>query len=452
MQKEKSTFYKKIITLALPIGLQSLLQTSLSFVDTLMIGQLGDVAIASVGLANQFFFLVSLVFFGFGSGGAIFLSQFWGAKNEDAMQKVMGFVMVVCGSISLLFSLSSIFLPSLLMNLFTTDLSVVNAGSEYLRWVGISYIFVSVSIIISNTFRITGNARTPLIISFFSLSLNAFLNLLLIFGLWIFPRMGIAGAALATTISRFVELLLLVIVAHKKKSPAEIKFDKAFSFSKAFAKNFMKTTGPVVANEAFWALGMMAYKIAYSKMGIDVIASVNVTEAIQNLFFVIGMALANSVAIVLGNEIGSKRTAHIQKYALISLGISFGSGALMGLFMIIFSPYIPGLFNVSTNILDMTIRSLATLGILCPVKYMNMCTIVGILRSGGDTKYSFFAELTSVWFVGVPAAFIGGLILKLPIYNLYFLIGLEEVAKLAAAIPRILKKKWINDLTSVGEL
>jgi putative MATE family efflux protein len=440
-------FYTTLISLSFPIMLQNLLASSLSFVDTLMIGQLGEIQIAAVGLANQMFFLVILLFFGISSGSSIFFSQFWGSRDLKSIHKTLGLALIIGLTGAGIITAASIAFPASIMRIFTPDPAVIAVGTEYLRIVGISYMFTAVTFIFSSALRSTGNPRLPLLVSAISMTTNAIFNYLLIFGKFGFPQMGVRGAAIATVGSRALEVFLILFLSYRMKKPTAAPLREFFAFDKVFTAKFVKTVTPVILNEMAWSLGMVMYKIVFARMGTSVIASVNVTEAIQSLFFVVFIGTGNGSAIMIGNKIGEKRQDLAHRYAGGALILGFLLGGSIGIIMSLLSPVIPLAFRVSPEILAMTTRSLALLAILMPFKTFNMHSIVGVLRSGGDTRFSLILELTGVWFVGVPLALIGGLLLQLPIYWLYLLVGLEEIYKMLIGIRRIRSGKWLNDLT-----
>ncbi len=439
-------FIVRLIQLSVPIMLQNLLSSSVSFVDTLMIGLVGESALAAVGLANQMFFLIVLFYFGVSSGAAIFVAQFWGAGDRKKMHQVMGIALVISLLGALFAAAVSILIPGTIMRVFTNDPVVIAYGMEYLRIVGVSYLFTAVVMIYSAALRSTGDSKTPLFISLFSMSLNVVLNYLLIFGHWGFPQMGVAGAALATTIARFAEVVLLLGRVYGLKTPVAAPLRSLVSFPKPLVKIYFITCLPVILNEMFWSLGMTTYKIAYSRMGIEVIASVNVSEAIQGLFFVVLMGIGNASAIMIGNRIGENNLTLAKIYANRLLKISVLTGFVLGIGLALTSSILVLPFNLSAEVAQMTTLSLIALGILIPIKAFNMVSIVGILRSGGDTRFSMLAELAGVWFIGVPFAFIGALLLHMPIYYLYLFVGLEEAFKLVLGLRRIRSGKWINRL------
>jgi putative MATE family efflux protein len=438
-----------MLSIALPVVFQGLLTNSLSFVDTLMIGQLGENAIAAVGLANQMFFLISLLFFGISSGSSIFLSQFWGAKNETNIKRVIGLSVTVAFLGASFAAIVSYFFPTQLMHIFTYDPVVVSYGVSYLKIVAISYIFTAISNVLSTALRVIGHAKIPLAVALFSLSMNAIGNYLLIFGVGPFPELGVAGAAIATTFSRFAEVALLLYITYKKHPVLAIKDRTAFKWDKAFLHLILPTSMPVIFNEIFWSLGMTTYKVAFSRIGISALAAVNVNEAIANLFFVAMMGISNATLIMIGIKIGEGRTdlakLYSKRFIIIALITGLGAGALQALM----APWFATLFNIPDEVRRMAILCLLVSAAILPIKSINMAVIVGILRAGGDTRFSMFAEMFGVWAVGVPLAFFGVLVLNLNIWQVYLLLSLEEFTKLVLGLVRIKQGRWVTDLTAV---
>ncbi len=438
-----------MFSIALPVMFQGLLTNSLSFVDTLMIGQLGEEAIAAVGLANQMFFLISLLFFGISSSSSIFLSQFWGARNEKNIKRVIGLSVTVAFIGASFSALASYFIPTQLMHIFTYDESVVTFGVTYLKIVAISYVFTAISQVLSTALRVIGHARIPLGVALFSLSMNALGNYLLIFGIGPFPELGVGGAAIATAISRLAEVALLLYVTYKKHPVLAIREKSSFQWDKEFLRLVIPTSLPVILNEMFWSLGMTTYKIAFSRIGISALAAVNVNEAIANLFFVAMMGVSNATLIMIGIKIGEGRTdlakLYAKRFVTLALFAGIGAGAMQGLL----APWFANLFNISDEVRTMAIYCLLVNAAMLPIKSINMAVIVGILRAGGDTRFSMFAEMFGVWAIGVPLAFFGVLVLNLNIWQIYLLLGMEELTKLVISMVRVVRGKWITDLTTV---
>ena len=442
----RKDFYSRLLFLSFPIIVQNLLMNSLSFIDTLMITKVSEEALAAVGLANQMYFLITLFYFGVSSGAAIFVAQYWGAKQIDKLQRTMGIALSIGLIGAIVSAFFSFFFPTLIMNVFTQDPVVVAYGIDYLRIVSVSYLMTSVVMIYSASLRSTGDSKTPMYITFISLIVNVILNYALILGHFGFPRLEVKGAAIGTLIARTLEMFLLIFIIYRRKSAVAAPLKTLFSFSFDEVKSYFATCFPVILNEIFWSLGMVFYKIAFARLGTTVIASVNVSQSIEHLFFVILIGISNAAAILIGNKIGENDIPLAQKYASTLIKIVIIFGVFMGVGLFTLAPIIPRLFTLSDYVYEITVRSLQCMALLIPIKAVTMLVVVGILRSGGDTKFSMFIELGGVWGIGVPLAFIGALVFKLPIYYLYLLVGLEEVVKASIGYYRIKSNKWITRL------
>lgn len=438
---KKRDFSKKLLITSLPVILQQLLQNSLSFADTIMIGQLGSVEIASVGLCNQIYFLISVVIFGIASGASIFTSQYWGSRDMGGFRKTVGVALSISFLIVSVFAFLSVFSPALLMRLFVDDDVVVEIGCRYLRIVGISYFFVSVSMVFSIALRSSGDMVNPTKATFISLIFNLILNYFLIFPF----GLGVVGAAIATTISRFAELAILFMIVRKSK--LGLNFRTIFDFDFIFVKQILKTAFPVIIDDFLWALGMTVYKAVYSRMGIGILAAANVSESVQNLIFVVQDGMGAAISVMIGNEIGRSNEDNAQFMAKRSLVISLYFSLLGTVLLAVLSPFVPLLFKIDSEVRLITTYALLAMAAGLPFKFNNHTAIVGIMRSGGDTNFILFTEIFSIWCVGVPLAILGGLVLKLELWEVYILILGEEIAKMIIIMPRLLKGKWINNLT-----
>lgn len=441
MLLEKKEYFKILTVTSLPIVLQNLLQNSLSFIDTLMIGQLGETAIAAIGLANQYYFLFTVVLFGITSGISIFTSQYWGAKNNDGLQKVMGLGFVLSFSFSSVFSILSIFTPDLILGFFVSDEAVIEVGRKYLQWVGISYIFTGISQIASIVIRSTGDTKRPMYVTLLSMVLDIIGNYILIFVL----NMGAVGAAIATLFARFVEMTIILVLLFR--CPARPQRSKIFSFNRKYAFSILKTTVPVLLDDTLWALGLTVYKYVYSHMGVDVLASANISSSIFDLFFVIQNGMGAGAAILLGNRIGKGEYERAKRETKYCLTANFVAGIFSAVLLASLSFTIPSFFNISDSVYRMTCLTLLLSSISLPLKYENHMIICGILRSGGDTKFLLFGEVFSMWLIGVPLVYIAGLIWSWPIWFVMLFNNVEELSKLIIFLPRVLRGKWLNDLS-----
>lgn len=439
-------FYETMMGIALPIALQNLISSSLNMVDTVMIGKLGETQIAAVGLANQVFFLFILLMFGINSGCAIFTAQFWGKEDILNIRRVMGIALISGIGVSLLFGISAHFMPEKILRAFTRDTAVISMGSDYLKIVSISYLITAVSFAYAFASRSIGQAKLPMVVSAVSLLANTGLNYLLIFGNFNFPQMGIQGAALATLIARSIEMLLMLGLIYSNKDVLAGTLKEMLSFDYSFLKKVYRTAIPVILNEGFWSLGMIMYAAAYARISTEAIASVQIANTIQGVFMVVSMGLGNSCAIMLGNVIGANRQEEAVVYGNTFCILGLIAGALLGMMLVLLSPMILGFFNISFAVYQNTSKILFIMGWFMAFRFFNTVLIIGILRSGGDTKFSLFLEMGSVWILGVPLAFLGALVFKLPVYWVYGLISLEELVKACIGVPRVISKKWVKNV------
>ena len=450
MKKENKELVSKLIVVAIPIMLQNLVQSGLGFLDTLMRGQLGEAEVAAIGGANQFYLFLQMAFFGLNSGGSIFLAQYFGAKNFEGIRKVTTFTTTISIIIGTLGWVFVSFFPSSFMSLFSQDEKVIETGVLYLRTVGISYIFAGFSMMYSGAFRAMGDAKTPMYTTILSLILNAVLNALLIFGLGPFPRLGVFGGALATVISRLVEVLLLVFISTKRKAPFVTRKIDDFKWNKVFIKE-MGTTGlPAFLHETLWSIGAILYKVAYSSLGTAAFAAFNIDMSIQDLFFVAGVGLANGSGIILGNIIGEGDKEKAQRWGMKIISYILIIGLFMGVLEVISSPFMINLYNISPKSRSIAVKALFSLSLILPFEMTGVVIMVGILRSGGDSRYSMLSEIIPMYLLSIPLAFICTKYLHLSLWAILLFKLSEIIPKMIIGGMRVRSGKWIKDLT-LGE-
>ncbi len=303
MFKDKE-FLKKLLTIGIPIAIQNLIMSSMNIVDVFMVGQLGEVEIAGLGLANQIFFLMILILFGINSGGSIFIAQFWGKKNIPKIRQTVG-ISIVLGVIVTLFSFVGVELFSKgLMGIYTKDINVIARGSEYLVIVAWSYVFTAVGFSFAIALRSIGNTKVPMYTSLISLVINLILNYIFIFGKLGFPAMGVKGAALATVIARIIECIAMIVITYSQKYEIAGKLKEFFSFEKEMLSRFVKISLPVIFHESFWALGVTTYNVVYARIGTSSIAAVSIEGSIERLAFVLFVGIGNAASVMIGNKIG----------------------------------------------------------------------------------------------------------------------------------------------------
>lgn len=450
--EKQQHFYQTLIKIAVPIFFSQLLTSVLGIIDTFMVTELGDNALSAVGIGSQFMFLLSIIQFGLFSGLGVFIAQYYGSKDYDNISKVF-MVMVICGlGISVIFLSLTQFMPRQLILLFnmneTPNQEVIDLGVSYLRIVGFSYIAMTFSFSINMLARNVQKVLIPSILQGIGVAINTVLNYLLIGGRLGFPMMGVRGAAIATLISTAVVAIMMVTYLVFTKEPAlKIHIKKIFELSRETLKKWFNTAIPVLINETFWGLGMTVYLIAYGFIGEKAVASIYLSNQINSLFWVATISIANASAVMIGNKLGSNdlETAKEWELRFRKLGALFG--VVLGSILFILAPAIIPLFGaLSSEVKDTVATILRIYAVLAPIKFLNAIFIVGSLRAGGDTKFALFAEVVSLWGVGVPLAFILSYFTELPIYYIIIFVNLEEVCKFILTYRRSASGKWLNNL------
>lgn len=441
-------FLKAMLAIALPIALQNLITSSLNMVDTLMITTLGQTSIAAVGLANQFFFFYILIVFGINSGTSIFIAQYWGKEDIKSIRKVLGLAVSLSAVMGTVFTIIAFLFPQLIMRILIDEPAVIKIGSDYLRIVALSYIPTSVSFAYSVALRTTGKPNIPMKISAISFVTNTFFNYILIFGKFGIPAMGVKGAAWGTVIARFVEIGVTLYAVYSKNGVLAAKFNELISWNKDFVSKYLKTTYPVIFAEAAWSLGQVLYSIAYAKLGEEATAAIQIANTIQNVFFVLVRGIANACTVMIGSKIGSGDEEEAYEYAKHFMIIATILGVILGSIQALTPKLTLMLFRgLDQSLYDVSKTLLVVMGLTFVIRVFTATGIVGVLRGGGDTTFAMIIDVGSVWIVGVPLAFIGAMLLKIPVYWVYAIVTIEEVIKIIVIIPRIISKKWIKNIT-----
>lgn len=440
------TFINTMFTLALPITFQNFITSSLNLVDNLMIGRLGEEAIAAVGLANQYFFIFMLFLSGINAGASVFMSQYWGRKDVKSIKKVLGLDITIGFIASLTFGGAALMLADEIMALLSRDAGVIKLGGEYLRIIAISFIFTNITQGFSSALRSTEQPKSPMYASLIGVLCNAFLNWIFIFGNLGVKPMGVAGAALATTIARTLEMIYIIFMIYVKNNIVSSRIKELFAFNIKFIKTYFNTSIAVIINELLWSLGMTAYSIAYAQIGTSAVATMQIATTLSNMFMVLCIGLASAAAIMVGNKIGASEEDVAINYSHKIGKVAPMLGLLTGIIIWVLAPQIVRPFNVEMETFKNTVAVLRIMALICPIRSYNVVMIVGIFRGGGDTLYSTLVQLGTIWFYAVPIAFLSSAILTLPITTVYFLICTEEFIKIIYERKRLKSGKWIKNV------
>ncbi len=443
-------FYKTFIKIGLPITLSQILMSSLNFVDTLMIGSVGEAAVAAVGVAGKVYFVFMVCLFGVYSAGGIFTSQYWGANNLKALHQIMGIMIILgMGLTAIIFTTTMLF-PTQIMKMFSNDPIVISYGVDYLKIVAPSFILFTISYLYAYVSRSIHMTEYPLYISMVSLSLNTFLNFILINGYLGMPKLEVRGAAIATMTSRTVEFILfLSLIVIIKDHPLRAKVSELFSFTKLQLINFIKKGTAVFVNESSWVLGQAVFYMAYGVLGTQALSSVQISMTLADIFVSLFTGISTASSVMIGNALGRNDFEIAQNISRKFIKIALITAVCVTIIMSLLALGIPIVYTkFSAQTARLAVITAFVIAIYQIPKMYNYVAVIGILRSGGDTMFCMIADLIGVWVIGIPLAFFAAIILKFPIYLVVAFAFSEAWVKAVLYFWRVRSGKWVQNLVA----
>lgn len=444
-------YFSEVQKIAIPIIIQQFMFSGLNMLGVVFVGQKGEASVAAVGLAGQVAFLLNLVHFGIISGAAMFSAQFWGRRDVPNLRRVLGLCLMMAVSSSFIFFALSQLWPSQILSIYSKDASVIDLGTDYIRTFSWTFIFFAITFSYAFVMRSTGDVKTPTTISVLALLLSTFLSYSLIFGKFGLPELGIQGAAVAAVVARLLECVTLLTAIYQGKSPVAASFRELTSFDGRFFGKVIRPMFPVILNELLWALGVTTYNIIYGRMGTASYAAMNIVSTIEQMAFVIFIGIANATSVLVGNRIGAGREDEAQIYAGRSLGLAVVGGIIIGLILQLVKEPVLSLYNVSPEVIENARHVMDIVSLFLWVRVSNMTIVIGILRAGGDTRFSLFLDGIIIWLVGVPMAYLGANVFHFPVYLVYLCAMSEEATKWFLGMARFRSRKWINNLAAQVE-
>lgn len=449
-------FLKAMFTLAVPIALQNLLAASYTLVDTLMVGNLGDVTLSAVGMAAQCGLVMNMMFFGICSGASVFFAQFYGAKDEKGIRRTYGISLILILAVSISFFLLFFFCPIGVIKIFNRDPAVVEQGSKYLKILSLSYPAVGVNLLFSTILRCTEKVKLPMIATLITTLVNTVLDYAMIYGKFGFAPMGVSGAALATVIASWTAPVLVLVISMFAKNVVSSPLRNMFGFSKGQFVNFLKTAMPTTANETFWGLGTLVFTVVYSNMGYEQYAAVTILNTFSNMFLVFIVGMCNACCVMIGKNVGSgnidKAVCDARRFSVLVPLTSL----VLGVVILCFRRELIWLFDMNGKLSELTYNTamgvLAIYAIEIPIRNIPYVQIVGIFRAGGNTAIAAKADLFCLWGISVPLTLVCAYVLKLPFLVVYALMYVfEDWPKSIMCIYNFKKLKWLRPVTQEGK-
>ena len=333
-----------------------------------------------------------------------------------------------------------------MISLFTPDKKVIEMGAQYLPITALSYAVTAVTFLYATAHRNTGNVKLPLFSTTIALLINVILNYLLIFGIWIFPEMGVRGAALATTIARFFDMFFILAVTYIRKTPIASRVQELFSYTRDFLKRYLNKSIPVFLTEGLWGFGTSLYFTIYGRISTDVVAAVNISKNIETFFLIFFWGCASATAAMLGKLIGESQEEKALRFAKKSILVGLFLGGILGVALFLVKGWILSFFKVSSSVIEISSLYLILTSAFMIFRGTSPIMTVGIMRAGGDTTRAFLYEVLPLWLVCLPLAAIVGLFLKLPLWVVFAVIFIYEILRFTPSFIRSMSGKWINNL------
>jgi len=445
-ENKNKSYYGRIFQLVTPIVIQNLLSAAVGSADVVMLNSVGQSAIAAVSLATQYTNVLFMVFYGLGTGATMLCAQYFGKGEYEPIRVVQGIAMRISLIVSVVLALVAFFKPDLMMIVFTKDSELIELGAVYLRYMSVTYLCWGILEVYLAVLRSIGKVRISMVLNVLAFSLNIILNAVFIYGLFGAPKMGVAGVALATMLSRVIELIGCFVVSVFQKD-IKLHFGYMFKRNKLLMQDFIKISLPALGNDISWGLAFSMYSVIMGHMGTDVVAANSLVTVVRNFGTTFCFGIASGGTILLGNIIGSNQLEEAKECASQIMKLTILAGLFGGLIVLAVSPLVleyASLTETAHGYLKymLLINSYYIMGIA-----VNTTLIAGVFRAGGDTRFGFICDTIDMWGYAVPLGFIAAFVLKLPVMVVYFLLCTDEFVKWPWVIKRYRSMKWLKNIT-----
>lgn len=450
MESEKRIFYRKLRGLVFPIAIQNVMTALVSASDAFMLGFVSQTSLSAVSLATQIQFVHNLFMLALTIGATTLAAQYWGKGDTDSVEEILAIVLKISMAVSVVFFIAAMFFSGFLMRIFTNDIKLIQAGIPYFRIVSVSHLFMGFSQIYLCIMKNSGRTAKSTIYGSVAVVINIGFNVIFIFGLAGFPAMGIAGAALATTVSRALELLL-TIYENMHRSLVCVRLKYIRNSSKKLKKDFWHYTTPVLGNELVWGCGFTMFSVIMGHLGSDAVAANSVANILKNIIACVCNGIGIGAGIIVGNELGKGEMERATEYGNRLFKLAVFAGAVSGLILLAVSPVL----RIFTGSLSAQAHSyLKNMMYICTYymigKSVNATVIAGVFCAGGDTKFGLKCDAVTMWVILIPIGMITAFVLKLPIMVVYFIISMDEIIKLPAVYRHYKKYNWVRNLTELN--
>ncbi len=447
MTEEQRQFYKMTASLTLPIALQNLMDTAVSGADVLMLNFVSEAAISAASLAGQVQFVLNMIFYGLSSGTAVLCAQYWGRGDRRTIEKIMGISLRISVCISMLFTLAALFVPNLIMKIFTNDAEIITLGMEYLRAVAPAYVLSGFATMYLCVMRSVERVTVSAAVHSTAVFVNIVLNACFIFGWGPFPALGIAGVAIATSLTRALEVLYCVLDAAVFCRVIRFKVGDLFTRRKVLMRDFIRYSVPAMGNDMVWGLAFSMYSVILGHLNSDIVAANSITTVVRSLGSVVCFGVASSGGIILGKAMGENQLEKAALYARRLLGLSAGTAIVGGALVLAIRPFLLSWMNLTDTVQGYLSIMLLITSYYIMGQSVNTMLVCGIFRAGGDVRFGLKMDIVAMWIYAVPVGFLAAFLFKLPPLWVYFILCLDEFVKMPVIFLHYKKKKWLCNIT-----
>ena len=442
----KDRFYSQIVKLVIPIVIQNLLSAAVNSADVVMLNYVGQSSISAVSLAANYAGVLFMIYYGLGTGASMLSAQYWGKGDIQPIRVIQGIALRFSLLITLCFSAFAFFAPQLMMKLFTNDAELIAIGAGYLRVMSVTYLCWGVVEIYLAILRSIGRVTVSMVLNVMAFSLNIFLNAVFIFGLFGAPKLGATGVAIATALSRIIELIGCIVVSLFSQ---DIRLNPGYMFlrNRVLFQDFIRLSLPALLNDLAWSVAFSMYSVILGHMGSDAVAANSLVVVVRNFGTVLCFGTASAGGILLGNVMGEGDMERAKEYASKLMKLTVITGAIGGLLVLCATPFVLHFAKLSETAMHYLKYMLLINTYYIMGTAVNTTLIAGVFRAGGDSRFGLICDTIDMWGYAVPLGFLAAFVLKLPVLWVYFLLCTDEFVKWPWVIKRYRSGKWLQNIT-----
>lgn len=442
----KDRFYSQIVKLVIPIVIQNLLSAAVNSADVVMLNYVGQSSISAVSLAANYAGVLFMIYYGLGTGASMLSAQYWGKGDIQPIRVIQGIALRFSLLITLCFSAFAFFAPQLMMKLFTNDAELIAIGAGYLRVMSVTYLCWGVVEIYLAILRSIGRVTVSMVLNVMAFSLNIFLNAVFIFGLFGAPKLGATGVAIATALSRIIELIGCIVVSLFSQ---DIRLNPGYMFlrNRVLFQDFIRLSLPALLNDLAWSVAFSMYSVILGHMGSDAVAANSLVVVVRNFGTVLCFGTASAGGILLGNVMGEGDMERAKEYASKLMKLTVITGAIGGLLVLCATPFVLHFAKLSETAMHYLKYMLLINTYYIMGTAVNTTLIAGVFRAGGDSRFGLICDTIDMWGYAVPLGFLAAFVLKLPVLWVYFLLCTDVFVKWPWVIRHYRSQKWLKNIT-----